>query len=137
MRTRLPGTLLLLMLTYAAASLFHFSHNAELLTEYPNMPAWLSRGEVYLSWLGLTAIGVLGTLLICTGRRLPGLLVVLLYALLGFDGLAHYALAPIAAHSAVMNLSIWLEVTMASVLLIATMFELLAHTTASRRGVTP
>jgi hypothetical protein len=39
--------LLIFLLAYGAASLFHHVHNAEFLNEYPNMPTWLSRAQVY------------------------------------------------------------------------------------------
>jgi hypothetical protein len=34
--------LLMLLLAYGAASLVHYVHNARFLTDYPNMPHWLS-----------------------------------------------------------------------------------------------
>ena len=39
------------------------------------------------------------------------------YALIGFGGLAHYLVAPVAAHSWAMNATIWLEVVTAALLL--------------------
>jgi hypothetical protein len=44
--------------------------------------------------------------------------VISVYALLGFGGLDHYALAPVSAHSMVMNATILGEVIAASVLLV-------------------
>ena len=79
--------LVVLLLAYAAGSLLHFVHNAEFLNEYPNMPAWLSRGVVYEAWVGITAIGVVGYLLLRRGHRLAGLTVLGVYAILGFGGL--------------------------------------------------
>jgi hypothetical protein len=114
MRTDL---LLAAVLAYTAASLFHFTHNAEFLDDYPNMPAWLTRARVYGAWLGVSAVGALGVALVVARQRLVGLSVLAVYALLGFDGLAHYSLAPVAAHTVVMNLSIWLEVLAAAALL--------------------
>jgi hypothetical protein len=49
-----------LLLLYGAASLLHFAHNAEYLADYPNLPAWLGRSDVYLVWLGLAAVGLGG-----------------------------------------------------------------------------
>ena len=46
------------LIAYAAASLLHFGHNAEHLSEYPNLPTWITRADVYLSWLVQTAIGL-------------------------------------------------------------------------------
>lgn len=108
--------LMVLLLAYGAASLVHYAHNAEFLADYPNMPAWLSRAKVHVAWLGVTAIGVLGYLLVRRGHQLSGLCVIALYAALGFDGLGHYRLAPLSAHTAAMNLTIWLEVATAALL---------------------
>jgi hypothetical protein len=93
-----------------AATLFHHIHNAEFLHDYPNLPAWISRAAVYLAWLIATAIGLIGYRL-----RHRGLLV--LYACYGLDGLVHYALAPMSAHTTMMNLTIWLEAATAAALL--------------------
>lgn len=51
---------LLLILTAACffTSLGHFSHNAEFICEYPNLPAWLTRTQVYAVWAGITSVGV-------------------------------------------------------------------------------
>lgn len=119
------GVLLPLLLAYAAASLFHHVHNAEFLREYPNLPASLSRVQVYGAWLGVTAVGVLGCLLIRWRFQLTALVFLGAYALLGFDGLAHYGVAPVSAHTLTMNLTIWLEVVTAALLLIAVARSLL------------
>ena len=112
-RTRLGGLLLL----YLTASLLHFVHNAEYLADYPNLPAGLGRADVYLAWLGLAVIGAAGWALYRVSRRLVGLLVTGTCAVFGFDGLLHYTRAPIAAHTAAMNFTIWLEVAAAALLL--------------------
>ena len=47
---RLAGRLDVLpicLIVYTAASLFHYSHNAEFLNDYPKLPVWLSRAEAY------------------------------------------------------------------------------------------
>jgi hypothetical protein len=105
------------VLAYAAASLFHHVHNAEFLGEYPNMPAWLSRAWVYAAWCGVTAIGVAGVVLLRWRHELPGLLILGIYAAFGLYGLAHYTLAPVSEHTTAANVSIWLEVASALVLL--------------------
>ena len=111
--------LLILLLPYTAASLFHYAHNAEFLGDYPNMPAWLSPALVYGAWLGVTAVGLAGFFLIRLGYQLAGLAVLGVYGALGLDGLGHYALAPLSGHTFTMNASIWLEAATAVLLLTA------------------
>lgn len=103
---------------YAAASLLHFAHNAQYLARYPNLPASWTRSDVYLAWCCVTAIGLLGYLLYRRGALRVGLSVLAIYACLGLDGLLHYTRAPIAHHSAAMNLTIWAEAIAAGMLLI-------------------
>jgi hypothetical protein len=114
--------LLLALLAYAAASLFHHVHNAEFLDQYPNMPAWLSPVQVYVAWLGATAIGLIGYWSLRRGYRVAGLALLAGYGCYGLDSLAHYALAPLSAHTLAMNLSIGLEAATAAGLQTVTSF---------------
>jgi hypothetical protein len=109
---------------YALASLLHFAHNAEYLSEYPNLPSWITRTGVYGAWAGQASIGLLGLVLHRHGRELAGLLLLGLYAAFGFDGLLHYARAPLDAHTGVMNFTIWFEVVAAVALLLAVVMRL-------------
>lgn len=102
---------------YCAASLLHYAHNAAFVHEYPNLPASLSSATIYWAWLGVTAVGLAGYLLFRRGYQIAGFAVIAIYAVIGFDGLAHYSLAPISAHSGMMNFTIWFEVATAAVLL--------------------
>jgi hypothetical protein len=111
--------LLVFVLLYGAASFFHHAHNAHYLRDYPNLPPWLSAAGVYGAWVGTTALGVLGYLLLRHGSERSGVFTLAIYAGLGFYGLAHYWIAPMWAHTLAMNLTIWLEVTTAAMLLIA------------------
>src|SRR5687767_7105558 len=79
-----------LLLVYGAASLVHFTHNAEFLADYPNLPASWSPANVYLAWTAMTIVGVLGWLLISRGFFFTGLSVVIVYAALGLESLGHY-----------------------------------------------
>jgi hypothetical protein len=54
-----------------------------------------------------------------------GLVTIAIYAGLGFGGLDHYVVAPIGAHSIVMNLTILSEVVAAAALLIFVVFHAL------------
>jgi hypothetical protein len=111
-------SLRLIMIAYGTASLVHFAHNAAYLRDYPHMPAWLTPALVWVAWFGVMAVGVLGYLIYRFRSRAIGVMTISVYALLGFSGLDHYAVAPIAAHSIVMNVTIALEAAAAMVLLV-------------------
>jgi hypothetical protein len=119
MMSRESSLLAGLLALYAAASFLHFAHNAEYLSDYPNLPTWFTRSGVYLAWAGLASLGAVGFVLYRSGWQLAGLLLLGLYAAFGFDGLLHYTRAPIDAHSAAMNFTIWTEVAAAAALLFA------------------
>jgi methylamine utilization protein MauE len=110
--------LAVLLFAYAAASLVHHAHNAEFLADYPNMPAWITRPAVYAAWLCETMLGVAGYLILRRGHLAAGLGLIAVYAALGFDAFAHYALAPAAAHTAAMNATIWLEAAAAALVFV-------------------
>jgi uncharacterized membrane protein len=112
------GTLPWLFLLYLVASLVHFSHNAEYLSQYPNLPATWTRTEVYLAWCGVTLVGVLGYALYVRGTATAGRWLLAAYALCGFAGLLHYTRAPLGHHTAAMNGTIWAEVVTAAALLL-------------------
>lgn len=110
--------LFLLLGVYAAASLIHFVHNAEFLSDYPGLPASWSRGGVYVAWVAMTAVGGIGALLVYRGRELMGLVALAVYAALGLDSLGHYVVAPVSAHTMMMNTTILLEVGAAGLVLL-------------------
>jgi hypothetical protein len=107
-----------LLVLYLGANLIHFTHNAEFVQLYPNLPAWITRSNVYLVWLAISVVGVLGYLLHRYGLRLMGWVLLCAYAAVGLDGLLHYTRAPITAHTHSMNFTIWFEVVVASLLLL-------------------
>jgi hypothetical protein len=111
-------TLPWLFLLYLAASLVHFTHNAEYLAQYPNLPPTWTRTEVYLAWCAVTLLGVLGYLCYARGPRAVGRWLLAAYALCGFAGLLHYTRAPVGHHTAAMNATILFEVAAAAALLL-------------------
>src|SRR6476620_10584430 len=92
-----------LMLAYGAASLLHFIHNAQFAGDYPNFPDTITALQVYGVWLFIAVTGIAGYLLMRFGLRVVGLIVTGVYAGFGFNGLLHYKLAPMSAHSLAMN----------------------------------
>lgn len=108
----------LLMAAYGAASLLHFAHNAIYLQEYPNLPTWLSSAQVWAAWFGVATVGLAAYLLMRLRYDVAGTATAAVWAAMGFDGLAHYSRAPFTAHTWAMNLTIWLEVVTAALLLV-------------------
>ena len=123
-RISLPKLFLALTGVYFLTSLGHFSHNAEFICEYPNLPAWLTRAKVYAAWAAITSVGVLGIFLIRKRFIAVGLLLVAVYAALGFDGLGHYSVAPMELHTFTANLTILSEVGASALLLAVTLYLL-------------
>jgi hypothetical protein len=123
-----------LILAYGAASLLHFIHNAQFARDYPNFPDWIGALQVYGVWLIVAATGVGGYFLMRFGSRVPGLIVTALYAGFGFNGLLHYSLAPMSAHTLAMNATILTEVALAAVLLCAVSANLVRHLKTATHG---
>jgi hypothetical protein len=117
----------MLLLIYTAASLLHFVHNATYLHDYPNMPAWLTSLGVYGVWCVVAAVGALGYWVYRRVHRFTGLLLIAIYAALGFAGLDHYFVAAVSAHSLAMHLTIAIEVGAAAVLLVTTVRQLMSR----------
>jgi hypothetical protein len=122
-----PKPFIILVAAYFATSLGHFAHNAEFICEYPNLPAWLTRAKVYAAWLAITSVGLLGFILMHNKLVVAGLLLVAIYAALGFDGLGHYAVAPMELHTLGANVTILSEVAAAAMLLLGTVYLLVSH----------
>jgi len=116
-----------LLVTYFVASLLHFTHNAEFIAFYPNMPAWLTRETVYLAWLAVTSVGVAGIVAARFGLGALGALLVGIYGALGLDGLAHYSLALCSEHTLGANLTIWFEVVAGVLLAVAAALQVNIH----------
>ena len=129
--THVPRYLLVLLAIYCSASLIHFVHNAQFISDYPNLPASLTSSKVYLAWIAITSVGAAGVALAMYGRRVPGLLLIAAYAALGFAGLDHYVLALMSAHTLAMNATIAFEVVAAAVVLAVSVTLLLRLVRAS------
>jgi hypothetical protein len=114
----LPRLVWISVAAYFAASLAHFTHNAEYIAFYPNMPASLTREQVYLAWLAVTGVGVLALILLRLGLHALGVALVGMYGAFGLDGLAHYTLALCSEHTLATNITIWSEATSGLVLLL-------------------
>lgn len=102
----------LLFALYTVASLAHFSHNAEYIAFYPGLPVWMTRESVYLAWLVVVSVGLLAVAATWRGWRRLGAALLIVYGMLGTDGLLHYTLALCSEHTFATNATIWAEVTL-------------------------
>lgn len=109
-------TLEVLLLTYFVACFLHSIQDAEYARAYP-LSGWDSTASVYITWLAISALGLLGYLIHRSTLRWVGQVVLCLYAVVGFDGLFHYTRAPFSAYSRAMHISIGVQVVVASILL--------------------
>lgn len=126
-----PRLVWALTAVYTAASLAHFTHNAEYIAFYPNMPAWITRETVYQAWLAVAGVGAAGILFACMGWAVMGAIAVGAYGALGLNGLAHYTLALCSEHTLGANLTIWFEVVSGFSLMVCA--TALAGRTAAKR----
>jgi hypothetical protein len=127
----IPKHLRVLLAIYFLATASHFTHNAEFIAFYPNMPGWLSRESVYLAWLEATSVGVAGLAAVRVGLQVLGAILLGAYGALGLDALAHYTLALCSEHSLAANVTIWFEAVTGIALLFAA--ALLAGRMLARR----
>lgn len=105
-----------LVALYTLASFTHFSHNAEYIAFYPGLPASMTRESVYLAWLAVAGVGLLAFAANVRGWARVAAVLLMVYGLLGVDGLLHYTLALCAEHTLATNVTIWAEVVLGLVL---------------------
>jgi hypothetical protein len=120
--------LLALLLLHMAASLWHHIHNGQFADEYPNMPTGVPPVVAYIAWGVTTAVGLAGYYAVCNGRRLLGFGAMGLYAAYGLLAFGHYTLAPMSAHTLVMNATILAEALTGLLLLVTVMTFLVRDT---------
>ena len=100
---------------------------AEYLESYPNLPAWLSSGRVYLAWLGAATVALCGVACLRRGWRLAGCGLLLAFAAYALDGLLHYTVAPVSAHTYAMHATILGEAVTGTLLAFAAIHRLVTR----------
>jgi hypothetical protein len=109
--------LLAFLLAYMVASFVHHFHNAQFIDEYPNMPTRFPVAIAYVVWGAVTLVGLAGFYAARRGHEILGLGALGAYAAYGLLVLGHYTLAPMSAHTLGANVTIWLELVTAGLLL--------------------
>ena len=93
-------------------------------------------GHVYLAWVAMTSVGLLGWGLLSRGFAVIGLLALAVYAALGLDSLGHYVLAPLSAHTTAMNATILAEVIAAGCVMLEVARQMARHAVGCLRATT-
>lgn len=130
----IPRAVVVTLIIYAMATTAHFVHNAVFLDDYPNLPAWFTPAGVIGVLLLIHLVGVLGVVAAYFSKRVLGLVLLGTYAVIGFDGLAHYSVASFRTHTLSMNLTILIEVIAAFLLFVCVLITLFASVKSQRRA---
>lgn len=101
--------LLLLLLVISIISTFiHYTDNFFSFEQYPQ-PDWITLSSIYISWVVLTAIGIIGYSLYRSRRFGLAYLCLLLYSITGLSSLGHYLYGNLSDFSMKMHLFIWTD----------------------------
>jgi hypothetical protein len=84
----------------------------------------MTRESVYLAWLAVAGVGLLAIAATWWGWSRIAALLLMVYGLLGTDGLLHYTLALCSEHTLATNASIWAEVVLGITLACAAVVRL-------------
>jgi membrane-bound acyltransferase YfiQ involved in biofilm formation len=93
-------------------------HSTVFIDEYANTAGWISAVGVTIAWIGITCILLVCCLLILRDKRYIGLIAVAAFGAFSFDGLGHYSLQPVSAHASIINITVWIEVVTAWIVLL-------------------
>ena len=83
------SVLLVLLLASIVSTAIHYTDNAVNIADYPQ-PGWLTEAQIYISWVVLTGVGILGYRLYRAERYGPAHLLLLVYSYTGVSSLGHY-----------------------------------------------
>jgi hypothetical protein len=100
--------LLILLVINIVITAFHYTDNFLHFEHYP-APAWITQRGVYISWLILTAIGMLGYLLYIKQVFWAAYLCLSIYSITGGFSPGHYFFPATEAFSFKMHTLIWLD----------------------------
>lgn len=94
----------------------HYTDNAIFISRYPQ-PNWISVGGIYLTWIVLSSIGIVGYWLYRQQKFTIGLIALGIYSLTGLSSFAHYFYGSFSQFSAKMHLFIFADVAVGTMLL--------------------
>lgn len=87
----------------------HYTDNAIFVREYPE-PEWISTSGVLLTWVVMTAIGIIGYWLYSQQNYWLSYLLLGMYAGTGLSSSAHYFYGELSQFSIKMHVFIWMDI---------------------------
>jgi hypothetical protein len=83
------GTLRILLGAAIVSTAIHYTDNYVAIGDFPQ-PGWVAEWNIVVSWVVLTAIGLLGYRLYTKGRFFPSHALLAIYSYTGLSSLGHY-----------------------------------------------
>lgn len=116
MRSKNQALLLLFLIVSIVSTNLHYTDNATFITNYPE-PDWITVSGIYITWIALTIIGIIGYWLYTQAKLWLSYLCLSIYSITGLSSPAHYFYGAMSNFSAKMHAFIWLDfLTGASIL---------------------
>ena len=109
MRKQTQSLLLLFLIASIISTNLHYTDNATFIENYPQ-PDWITVSGIYLTWMLMTLIGIVGYWLYTQEKLWISYLCLGIYSLTGLSSFTHYFYGAISNFSLKMHALIWLDV---------------------------
>jgi len=100
--------LLCLLIASIISTGIHFTDNFLFYQKYPQ-PEWITLDSIYISWVILTLVGIVGYWLYRVGNLGVAYVCLSMYSLTGLSSLGHYLYGAMSKFSVKMHLFIWTD----------------------------
>jgi hypothetical protein len=111
-----PNLLLNILIINLIVTSLHYTDNAVFISKYPQ-PDWITVTGIYLTWIVLSSIGLIGYWLYRQQKFKLSLIFLGIYSLTGLSSFAHYFYGNLSEFSTKMHLFICLDVAVGMMLL--------------------
>ena len=108
MRNSNQTLLLLFLIASIVSTNLHYTDNATFIENYPE-PDWITVSGIYLTWIVMTFIGILGYWLYTQEQFWISYFCLTLYSFTGLSSPAHYFYGALSNFSVKMHALIWLD----------------------------
>jgi hypothetical protein len=100
--------LLLFLMASIVSTAFHYTDNYVFVANYPQ-PDWITLPSIYISWIVLTGLGILGYWLYQKERFWTAYICLAIYSLTGLSSVGHYFYGSMSQFSLKMHFLIWTD----------------------------